>query len=204
MPGHATHFISQMPYPAFVRFSAVVVLFAFFCTSCLSQFLVHFFFCFMIWRIKFLQFNQRWIYISVSHLFIEGAMLHLFMIKSEVPLGSYCQIPICQGALQCCVSFCCAAKVNQLCLHMYPLFKISFSFRSSQSTEQGSLCQGRFSLLIYFICTVAYTCQFQYPNSSHPPFPTWCPYIWSLCVCFYFCFANRFICTIFLDCTYML
>ena len=30
------------------------------------------------------------------------------------------------------------------------------------------------------------------------PHPPWCPYICSLCLCVYFCFANRFICTIFL------
>ena len=30
-----------------------------------------------------------------------------------------------------------------------------------------------------------------------------CPYICPLPLCFYFCFANRFICTIFLDSTYM-
>ena len=30
-----------------------------------------------------------------------------------------------------------------------------------------------------------------------PLFPHWCVYIYSLCVCIYFWFANRFICTIF-------
>ena len=38
----------------------------------------------------------------------------------------------------------------------------------------------------------------QSSNSSHPPpFPTWCPYICSLCLCLYFCFVNMFIYTIF-------
>ena len=33
----------------------------------------------------------------------------------------------------------------------------------------------------------------------HPtiPFPLWCPYICSLCLCLYFCFVNRFIYAIF-------
>ena len=34
-------------------------------------------------------------------------------------------------------------------------------------------------------------------------FSPWCPYICSLCLCLYLCFANRFFCTIFLDSTYM-
>ena len=42
------------------------------------------------------------------------------------------------------------------------------------------------------------------PSLSFPPdlFPPWCPYVCSLHLCLYFCFANRFISTIFLDSTY--
>ena len=35
------------------------------------------------------------------------------------------------------------------------------------------------------------------------PFLSWCLYICSLCLCLYFCFANKFISAIFLDSTYM-
>ena len=49
-----------------------------------------------------------------------------------------------------------------------------------------------------------YICQSQSPNSSHPPFPPWCPYVCSQRLCLYFCLANRFICTIFLDAVYAL
>ena len=35
------------------------------------------------------------------------------------------------------------------------------------------------------------------------PTPPWCPYICSLHLCLYFWLANQFICTIFLDSTYM-
>ena len=44
-----------------------------------------------------------------------------------------------------------------------------------------------------------------YPSPSHLPSPTHLPqypYILSLCLCLYFCFANKFICIIFLDSTY--
>ena len=44
------------------------------------------------------------------------------------------------------------------------------------------------------------------PISEFIPLPLsrspWCPYVCSLCLCLYFCFANKFICIIFLDSTY--
>ena len=46
-----------------------------------------------------------------------------------------------------------------------------------------------------------YMCQFQPLNSSKPPLPPWCPHVWPLHLCIYFCFANRFICTILLNST---
>ena len=53
----------------------------------------------------------------------------------------------------------------------------------------------RFLLVTYFIHRV-YIRQFLSPNSSHPSFLSWCPYICSLCQCLYFWFASRFTCTI--------
>ena len=41
------------------------------------------------------------------------------------------------------------------------------------------------------------TCQPQSPSWPHTLFPPWGPYIYSLPLCLYFCFANRFICTSF-------
>ena len=40
------------------------------------------------------------------------------------------------------------------------------------------------------------------PVHPVPLFSLWYPWICSLCLCLYFCFANNFICTTFLDCTY--
>jgi len=37
------------------------------------------------------------------------------------------------------------------------------------------------------------------PIHSTFTFSPWYPYVWSLHLCFYFCFANKFICIIFLD-----
>ena len=56
---------------------------------------------------------------------------------------------------------------------------------------------------ILSIVSIVYKCQFQSPNSSHHPLPPWCPYVWFLHLCLYFCFANNIIDTIFLDSLYM-
>ena len=64
-----------------------------------------------------------------------------------------------------------------------------------------------FSLLILRAVSIVYMCHYKSPNSTHPPFPSWYPYICSLHLHFYFWFANKIICTIFLDskylCTYL-
>ena len=88
---------------------------------------------------------------------------------------------------------------SAICIHISTLFWISFPFRSPQSTEQSSVCYtvGSHQLPILYI--VVYICHFQSPNSSHLP---WYPYVYSLPLCLYFCFTNKFICIIFLDSTY--
>ena len=50
---------------------------------------------------------------------------------------------------------------------------------------------------------MVYICQSQSPNTSHPPLSPCYPYICSLSLCLYFCFANRITYTIFLDSTFM-
>ena len=42
-----------------------------------------------------------------------------------------------------------------------------------------------------------YLCQSRSPDSSYPTFPPWYPYVCSLCLCLYFCSADKFICTFF-------
>ena len=67
-----------------------------------------------------------------------------------------------------------------------------------------------FLLVIYFMhkCIFAssiHKCIFaQSPNSTHLSFPTQCPYTCSPHLCLHFCFADRFIYTVFLDSTYVL
>ena len=89
-------------------------------------------------------------------------------------------------------------------IHISPLFWISFPFRSPQSTEQSFLCYTMFSLAIYFIHSMnGVHVSIPVPNSSHPAFTLGYPHICSLCLCLYFCFANKITYTIFLDFTYM-
>ena len=54
---------------------------------------------------------------------------------------------------------------------------------------------------IYFINSSVYIYQFQSPSSSHPPFFPGI-YKFVLYVCFCVCFANKLVCTIFLNSTY--
>ena len=71
---------------------------------------------------------------------------------------------------------------------------ISLLSRDSRQSSPAPRFEG-----INSVHSSVYICQGQFPNPSHPPFPTWCPYFCSLVLCLYFCFANRFICTTFLD-----
>ena len=70
----------------------------------------------------------------------------------------------------------------------------------SPSQHQGLF---QISLVFYFIHRINSVYKslpiFQFIPS---PFPPWYPYVCSLCLCLYFCFANKFICTIFLNSTY--
>ena len=67
---------------------------------------------------------------------------------------------------------------SAICIHIFPLFWISFPFRSPQSTEQGSLCNtvDSHQLSILYTVSVVYIHQFQSPNSSDPSFPRLCKY----------------------------
>ena len=61
------------------------------------------------------------------------------------------------------------------------------------------------SLVIFFMRSVNGVCVAIPVSQCLPPAPLlpWYPYVWSLHLCLYFCFANKIICTIFLDSTYM-
>ena len=106
--------------------------------------------------------------------------------------------------MQCCVSSCCVAKGISYMFTYIPSF---LDFLSIEVTREHRArfpgLYSRFSLVTYFNHTW-YICQSQSPNLSHPSSPTWYPYICREHLCLYSCFADRFICIIFLDSTYTL
>ena len=113
-------------------------------------------------------------------------------------------------ALQCCVSFCCN-EVSQLSAHKTPppgpashSHSPSHPSRSSQNKKLGSL-----SIEHVPSSYVLYTWQCVYVNPNLSVCPTLpfphspCPHVHSLHLYLYSGPANKFICTIFLDSTYM-
>ena len=111
-------------------------------------------------------------------------------------------------ALQWCVSFCCTTTwVGYMYTHTPsphgPPSQCPFHpSRSLQSPELSSLCCAAASHELSVSHTVVYKCQCD--SQFVPPSPSLlCPHVRSLCVRLYFCPANRFICTIFLDSTCM-
>jgi len=95
-----------------------------------------------------------------------------------------------------------AMQQSESAIHipMSTLVWVSFPLRSLQNFEFPVL-YNRFSLLPYFIQSSVYMST---PISQFIPplFPAWYSYTCTLQLCLYFCFANKFIYTIFLDSTY--
>ena len=83
-----------------------------------------------------------------------------------------------------------------ICMHMSPLFWVSFLFMSPWSPEFSEL-YSRFSLSIFYIVLMVYICQSQSPHSSHPlSHPLVSMFVLYLWVSL---FCNKIIYTIFLD-----
>ena len=89
------------------------------------------------------------------------------------------------------------SKVNQLYIYIYPLF---FGFLSHlghhRALSRVPCAIPSHYLPILYIASIVYICQSPSPSSSHPSLPPWYPYVCSLCLCLYFCFANKTIYTI--------
>ena len=96
------------------------------------------------------------------------------------------------------VGFCCTAKWTCYTYKRIPSF---LDFLPIQVTTKHwvefPVTHSGFSLAICFICSSAHM---SVPISQVIPpmhFPCWCACVCSLHLCLYFCFVNRFICTIF-------
>ena len=89
--------------------------------------------------------------------------------------------------LQWCASFCCTVKwISFVCTYIPSV--------TTEHWVEFPVPYSRFSLVIYAIRSSLWMSipisQFIPPS----PFPPWYLYIFSLYLCLYFCFANRFIC----------
>ena len=84
-------------------------------------------------------------------------------------------------------------------IHIYPPFRSSFPFGLPQSAEWSSLCS-QFPFVVYFIHISSVYTSIPVSKLIPPPFPLGI-YTFVLYLCL--CFANKIICTIFLDPTYM-
>ena len=98
-------------------------------------------------------------------------------------------------------------------IHIFPLFFLDFLpiWITTELQVEFPVLYNKFSLFIYFIHSSVYVniCMYVYMSdkgnanaysvymSFPPPSPPWYSYICSLCLCLYFCFANKIIYTIF-------
>ena len=84
---------------------------------------------------------------------------------------------------------------SAVCIHISPLFWISFSFRLPQSPEVGfPVLYSRCSLVIYLTHSINSVYMSDPISQLIPPTPSSPPLY--PCLCLYFCFANKFICTV--------
>ena len=68
----------------------------------------------------------------------------------------------------------CTSSLFLICIHIIPLFCISFPFRSPQNFQKSSprYTVGSHQLPVLYIVSTMYICQYQSPKSSHPYFLT--------------------------------
>ena len=116
-------------------------------------------------------------------------------------------------ALQCCFNFCytmewISYRYTYICLPSWTSFSHpsppqTHPSRSWQSTKLSSLLYSRFPLTINILHIVVDIHQSWSPSWSHSPLLPVHPHVCSPCQQLYSCPANRFICTIFRNFTYM-
>ena len=92
------------------------------------------------------------------------------------------------------------SKMNQPSINIYPLpFGFSSHLGHPRALSEVPCAIKQFPSIIYFIHSINSVTYVSIPISQflpQQPFPPWHPYICSLCLCLYFCFANKVIYTI--------
>ena len=84
-------------------------------------------------------------------------------------------------------------------MHVSTLFQILFAYRPVQSVTQCSLC---YAVAPCFIHSNVYMSVPISQSILPSSLPTNCKFVFYICVSIYFCFVNKFMCTLFLDSAY--
>ena len=90
-------------------------------------------------------------------------------------------------------TLCCAAQPSAVCAQISPPFWVATEHRVEFPALYSRFHRSSAP------CTAMYTHQPLSPNPPHAPRSPFGVYTFVFYVCLYFCLANRFICTIFLD-----
>ena len=125
--------------------------------------------------------------------------IHPFFFGFPSPLGYHLEFPVLYSRFSLVIYFIPGGGdlVSKSCPTLatpWTLARQAFCPWNSPGKSTGVGCHFLLHLYIY---------QSYAPSSSHPALPTtpsptpWCPYVCSVPMCLYFCFANRFICIIF-------
>ena len=134
---------------------------------------------------------------------MTASMTFLYLLFAEVWLSLYLDLVFfffnfyySVVALQCCVSFCCAAMwISCIYTHIPYFFNFHSIYVTTEHWVEFPILHSRFSLVIHFINSSVYVLIPVSQFTPPPFFPLWCPYACYLFPCLSFCFANRFICT---------
>ena len=150
--------------------------------------------------------HEQWQFTSAD---LEQWSSQFLRLQLCIPVSGYFLIYVffkinfywCIVALQCCVSFWCTAKwISYTYMYMHYFLDFLPTYVTTEHWVEFPVLYSRFSLVIYFIHSSVYM---SIPISKFipPPFLSLVSRICSLRLSL-FLLANKFICIIFLDCTY--
>ena len=164
-------------------------------------------------RLQYMGLQKSWTRLSDSHSLIISYWYNIKEIEKNLRCDNskdFFFFYWCIIALQYFVSDVQWSE-STICIHKSP-FSWTFSPLPTPVpsilviTEQWAellVLYSRFPLAIYFTDGNVYISVLIF-HSSHPCLLPLCPHVCSVCLCFYSCPTNKFICTLLLDSTYMI
>ena len=128
---------------------------------------------------------------------IQWVLIIYFMNKKKVKVKVTQSCPTLCDPMDCTVHGILQARILEWVAHPF----CSGSSQPRNQTGVSCTAGGFFTNWdvreVLYIVSKLCGCQSQSPSSSHPLFTPWYPYICSLCLCLYFCLADKIIYTIF-------